>query len=124
MHNGSSVGICTHRMHVFCTFGDVLYAQSVLIGKTSASEVSQKFIKSALLVGLLFSFTLLEQSPPPKKKDASTARPRRLRRRRRLLQRRVRADRPVGLQLLHGGAGGDRGQGGTAEESRESLLHP
>ena len=29
----------------------ILYAQSVLINKVSASELSRKFIKSALLVG-------------------------------------------------------------------------
>ena len=49
--NGSSVGIRTRCMHVFCTFGVDLYAQSVLVNKVSASELSQKFIKSALLVG-------------------------------------------------------------------------
>ncbi len=36
----------------FCTFGTDLYAQSVLVNKISASEISRKFIKSALLVGL------------------------------------------------------------------------
>ena len=41
----------THCMHVFCTFGTNLYTQSVLINKISASELSQKFIKRALLVG-------------------------------------------------------------------------
>ena len=35
----------------FCTFGTNLHAQSVLINKISASELSRKFIKSALLVG-------------------------------------------------------------------------
>ncbi len=39
---------CTY----FRTFGADLYAQSVIINKISASELSQKFIKSALLVGL------------------------------------------------------------------------
>ncbi len=43
------------NMHIactfFCTFGADLYAQSVLIDKISASELSQKFIESALLVG-------------------------------------------------------------------------
>ncbi len=34
-----------------CTFGADLYAQSVIINKISASELSRKFIKSALLVG-------------------------------------------------------------------------
>ncbi len=41
-----------HTLHTrFCTFGTDLHAQSVLINKISASELSQKFIKSALLVG-------------------------------------------------------------------------
>ncbi len=35
----------------FCTFGADLYAQSVLINKNSASELTRKFIKSAGLVG-------------------------------------------------------------------------
>ncbi len=39
-------------MHThFCTFGTDSYAQSVLINNISASELSRKFIKSALLVG-------------------------------------------------------------------------
>ncbi len=36
-----------------CMFGVFLYAQSVLINKISALELSQKFIRSALLVGYL-----------------------------------------------------------------------
>ncbi len=43
MQNGSLVGIYTHCIHNF--------AQSVLINKISASELSWKFIKSELLVG-------------------------------------------------------------------------
>ena len=35
----------------FCTFGANLRAQSVFINKISASELSRKLIKSALLVG-------------------------------------------------------------------------
>ena len=35
----------------FCMFGTNLYAQSVVINKISASELSRKSIKSALLVG-------------------------------------------------------------------------
>ncbi len=35
----------------FYTFGTNLYAQLLLINKISASELSRKFIKSALLVG-------------------------------------------------------------------------
>ncbi len=51
MQNGSSVGIYTHCKYVFCTFGTDSYAQSVLINKISASDLSRKLIKSALLVG-------------------------------------------------------------------------
>ena len=41
-----------HVAHTFfCTLGADLYAQSVLINKISASELSRKLIKSALLVG-------------------------------------------------------------------------
>ncbi len=36
----------------FCTLGADSYAQSVLINKISASELSRKFVKAALLVGL------------------------------------------------------------------------
>ncbi len=39
----------------FGTFGTDLFAQSVLINKISALELSRKFIKSALLVGVLTS---------------------------------------------------------------------
>ncbi len=51
MQNGSSVGIRTHCMHIFCMFGADLYAQSLLSNKISASELSRKFIKGPLLVG-------------------------------------------------------------------------
>ncbi len=51
MQNGSSVGLCTCCVHVFCTLGADLYAQSVLISKISASELSRKLIKGPLLVG-------------------------------------------------------------------------
>ncbi len=44
------------RIHIACTFGADLYAQSMLISKLSASELSRKFIKSALLVGKHFFF--------------------------------------------------------------------
>ena len=45
-----SWNICT--LHTgFCTFGTNLYAPLVLTNKVSASELSWKFIKSALLVG-------------------------------------------------------------------------
>ncbi len=45
MQNGSTL----HTR--FCTFGGDLHAQLVFINKTSASELSRKLIKSALLVG-------------------------------------------------------------------------
>ena len=51
MQNGSSVGICTHCTHAFCTFGADLHAHSVLNNKISASKLSRTFIKTALLVG-------------------------------------------------------------------------
>ncbi len=51
MQNGSSVGICTRCVHVFARLGADVYAQSVLINKVSASELSRKFIKVASLVG-------------------------------------------------------------------------
>ena len=56
MQNGSSVGIriqYTHCIHVFARAD--LYAQSELINKISASELSRKFVKSALLVGYIES---------------------------------------------------------------------
>ncbi len=56
MQKVSSVGICsTRRIHGFRTFGTDLYVQLALINKISASELSQKLIKSELLVGS-FSF--------------------------------------------------------------------
>ncbi len=47
--------------------GAGLYAQSVLINKISAMELSQKFIKSALLVGSFFLATtsLCKAQIPP-----------------------------------------------------------
>ncbi len=54
MQNGSSVGTCTHCVRVFfCTFDVDSYAQSAIINKISASELRRKFIKGALLVGLV-----------------------------------------------------------------------
>ena len=38
-------------MHVFCTFGSDLHAQSVLSNKISASDPSRKFVKSECVVG-------------------------------------------------------------------------
>ncbi len=46
-----SRNIHTRCMPHFCTFGTDLHAQLVLVNKISASELSPKFIKSALLVG-------------------------------------------------------------------------
>ena len=43
-------------MRAFCTFGADSCAQSVLINKLSASELSRKFIKGALLVGCSDNF--------------------------------------------------------------------
>ncbi len=51
MQTGSSVGMFTHCIHVFCTSGADLYCQLALIHKISSSQLSGKFIKSALLVG-------------------------------------------------------------------------
>ena len=49
-----------YRMHThLCMFGVDLYAQSVLSNKISASELSRKFIKSALLVGRLVILQLV-----------------------------------------------------------------
>ncbi len=59
MQNGKSYAHC---IHVFCTFGANLYAQWVLINKSSATKVSRKFIKVGLLVGS-------SSFPAPKKVD-------------------------------------------------------
>ncbi len=46
-------------MNFFARFGaDLYYAQSMLSNKISASELSRKFIKSALLVGISLSLSL------------------------------------------------------------------
>ncbi len=52
----------------FCLFGTNLYAQWVIVKKNSALELSQKFIKSALLVGEARGSQIGEKistSPPP-----------------------------------------------------------
>ncbi len=49
----------------FCTFGADLYAQSELISKISASELSQKFIKSELSVGKSHQLYLNPIITPP-----------------------------------------------------------
>ena len=53
MQNGSSVGIYyTQCIHVFARLAPIgMLSRSVIINKISASELSRKFIKSALLVG-------------------------------------------------------------------------
>ncbi len=49
---------CIHIAYMFfCSFDANLYTQSMLINKISASQLSRKFIKSALLVGKLHFLT-------------------------------------------------------------------
>ena len=50
MQNKGLVEIYTHCVHVFFAH---LYGQSVLINKFCASELTKKFIESALLVGIV-----------------------------------------------------------------------
>ncbi len=52
MQNGSSVRICTCFVHVFARLALDLYTHSAISNKISASELTRKFIKSALLVGV------------------------------------------------------------------------
>ncbi len=59
------VRICTHCAHFLAHFGTDLHAHSVLSNKISASELSQKFIKSALLAGRYLSHTSLSLYPAP-----------------------------------------------------------
>ena len=49
MQNESSVGICTRRMHVFARLAPICMPSRCLVTKISASELSQKFVKCALL---------------------------------------------------------------------------
>ncbi len=51
MQNGSSVGICTRCVHVFARLAPICVLSRCLFNKISASELSRKVIKSALLVG-------------------------------------------------------------------------
>ena len=51
--NGSSVGIRTRCVHVFACLAPICMPRSVLINKISATELRRKFIKSALLVGVV-----------------------------------------------------------------------
>ncbi len=63
MQNGK-VSRNVYTMHArFCTFGADAHAQSMLISKVSASELSRKFIKSALLVGVAVWVVLLLTQP-------------------------------------------------------------
>ncbi len=55
----------TLRTRFFCTSGADSYAQLVLINKISASELSRKFIKGALLFLLLVGKDILELILPP-----------------------------------------------------------
>ncbi len=54
----------TLRTRFFARFGADLYAQSVIINRISASELSWKFIESALLVGQALCFFCLGISTP------------------------------------------------------------
>ena len=49
--NGSRVGICTRWVHVFALLASICMLSRCLLNRISASEISPKFIKSALLVG-------------------------------------------------------------------------
>ena len=49
--NGSSVGIRTCCIHIFACLAPICVLGRCLLKKISASELSRKFIKSALLVG-------------------------------------------------------------------------
>ncbi len=51
MQNWSSVEICSHCIHIFARLAPICMLQSMLTNKTSAAEISRKFIKTALLVG-------------------------------------------------------------------------
>ncbi len=49
--NGSSVGIRTHCIHVFARLATIFMLSRCMFDKISASELSRKFTKSALLAG-------------------------------------------------------------------------
>ncbi len=51
MQNGSSVGTCTRCAHVFARLAPTRMLSRCLLAKIPASELSRKFMKSALLVG-------------------------------------------------------------------------
>ena len=51
MQNGSSVEICARCIHVFAHLAPIYMLSRCLLTKISASELSRKFIKSALLAG-------------------------------------------------------------------------
>ncbi len=56
MQNGNSEYVHIAYVHDFAHLVPIFFAQSVLINKISASELSRKFIKSALLVGVSFFY--------------------------------------------------------------------
>ncbi len=47
VQNGTPVGTCTSRTHIFARLAPTCNAPSVLLDKFFASELGQKFIKSA-----------------------------------------------------------------------------
>ncbi len=60
--------VCTlHARFILHVLAPIFYARSVLVNKISASELSRKFFKSALLVGydlLIFGSYFLEEQLP------------------------------------------------------------
>ncbi len=68
MQNGSSVGICTQRIYVSARLAQICVLSRCLRTKISASELSGKSIKSALLVG---KFSLHSSSDILPNKSAS-----------------------------------------------------
>ena len=71
MQNGTSVGECTGCIHVFERLAPICMLSRCLVTKISASELSRRFVKSALLVGvslhprMLLSHSLLSSHPLP-----------------------------------------------------------
>ena len=49
MQNGSSVGIYTRCIHVFCTFGTDLYAQSMIINKNFCIGAQSKVYEECVV---------------------------------------------------------------------------
>ena len=72
MQNGNSVETFTRCIHIFACLASICMLKSVIINKISASELSRIFIKSALLVGRVFTVPVgiprlisTHQSRPP-----------------------------------------------------------